>query len=229
MTSSQTKILSFINISCFSDDLRLIILDYIYFRCVTKIPDFPEYYFRLNIVLENDKPQMQITVSNNTCCYVVSSFGLYCQEKAFIEYNRLINDISSIDFDQIFINVNKEVDHNIYCRYAYCPTDGSTIMIRMKFERGDSELRLYFMDTHKTIRIGDCLQTSITWKSHVEIIPYYVGQSEKLKKKIVPYQLLASQHGKQWKNYATTQMYKSREEILSESFWIGCTACPHKN
>lgn len=211
MTSSiasiQTQILELIHIPSFSDDVRLIILDYVHFRNVTKFKEGGVYYyFRLGVSLEDDKLCLQISIYKNNFYRMISSFGIQCEEKAIQEYNTLLCSIpnfQSIYDNKVFICAADD-DYVYYRRYAFCPSDESTIMIRLHAHRRELSVvnvTLYFMETIETQHYGCSIHTNIVWTAYGRHNRYYFENMEHLQPHMLVYQQLAIKHGKKLVNY----------------------------
>lgn len=234
MTESQTRILSFINIHCFSDDIRLLILDYLYFRGITKLSnEYANYYLRLGVGLESDKLCMQMTVYDHTSSYVLSSFGINLEGKAIKEYNFLkeyIPTLRLMNWDQVFMNSIGKIPGFHHRRYAFCPKDESTIMIQLKIIAGYFiEIHLYSIHKIETKRIAKCIRTHITWKSEFVHHSPFSEKSEEHKKQIINYQKLVSEHGNNWKNYDKSMLMQSAGEYFSETVWIFSSSYTKEN
>lgn len=163
VASSQSKLLQLINIPKFSDDVRLVILDYLHYRRVVPISinDKP-YWLRLGPVMEDNKLFLQITAYDDNISHVLSSFGTYCEKKAIKEFDILQASISKqnspLDWDRVFINERIELSFSEICqsccRFTYCPHDQSTIMIEM-LDYGDNFVISIFFTNEKNIESFD--------------------------------------------------------------------------
>lgn len=247
MASSQKEILAFIDIPKFSNDLRLLILDYMYIRAVTKLKDdLGHYYLHLNTGLIDNKLCLQITVSNDTLNYVISTFGTYCEEKAIREYDCLkmcISNISITHWGQVFIDESSSFwpksaryyrysscptgsdrsDTVIYRRYAFCPADGSTTMIQLRVNDSDWNnywrIRLYFIKDVEISRDDKHVRIDLNWKALLVHVPIVFPGDEERKQETINYQNLAVQHGQRVNNYKNLRLRPTYENF-SESIWL---------
>jgi hypothetical protein len=142
--STQTRILSLIDIPQFSDDLRLVILDYMHPRYTVRVTlGGLLYWIRLGPSLKDNQLFLEIVAYNFGFSFILSTFGTYCQEKAINEYNYLINNISKIspfNWNQVFMTVYQQYDHLIsYSLYAFCPDDQSTILFQIQQQKNERQ------------------------------------------------------------------------------------------
>lgn len=224
MSTLQKQILESIDIPQFSSDLRLVILDFLYVREITPLicRDI-SYYLRIGPTLIDDQIFYQISVYNDTFYRDVSSFGLYCEEKAMQQYNSLKKIIHS-DMTQNDLNTvmfaDKGEDTNIYFLFAFCPYDESTVMIHVTKARPSyCALRIYVTtkeDVKRTL-ITNCLRANQYWKSVVSHVTF--GLEEDLRKLIFSYQEEALIHGKNWPKYIDRGMRYVPEDTLYDVLW----------
>lgn len=195
--SSQLVILEIIDIPSFSNDVRLIILDYMYFREVTQITHNKIlYYLRLGLGLQENELCFQITVYNEVSSNILSSFGVHCEEKAIQEYNTLkynINNIPGLEWDshQLFewsedvrINNCKETraGSDIYYHfYKFRAKEQCTVMIELSEikDRSCYILKIYYIGTNDiySTRIGDRIKTNYDWTGGVTFVGFLSGES----------------------------------------------------
>lgn len=238
--SSETKILQFIDIPKFSNDLRLVILDYMYFRDVTKISNnnIP-YWLRLGLHLEDDHLFFRITCHHPGFNRVLSSFGIYCEEKAIVEYNNLKNNIcEKICFH--WENIFTSCDDSDYQRlYTYCFTNQSTIVIEAQEKTirymGGRQAKLYDLrlctiaDAVFTQRDGDFLKTSYRWNYREGYIQH--NSLESVRRNMRLYQQNAILHGVEWaENHSGWNAgciqpgaSRSRDDVVSTEYPIYST------
>lgn len=177
--ATQAKILSFIDISQFTDDLRLVIFDYMYPRRVNYITqDEKSYCYRLGPHLQDNQLFLEIIAYTKNFSRVLSTFGTYCEQKAIHEYESLRKDISnnisfniSFDWETCFFTRrvfgNNMVFHHLY---AFCLDNQSTIMFQI-----DAQPQIGFGTRfiHYSLRnsttvwdeIKNCVKTEYYWSS----------------------------------------------------------------
>lgn len=222
---NQTQILAYIDIPILSNDLRLIILDYMHSRYISKIDiNHQTYWLRLGLHLENkpnasptdlDKNTLsfQIVLYNDMCNKMLSSFGTYCEEKAVYEYNSLKNNMPS-DLDHVVFGGSIPPDEILFwCLYAFCPEDESTTMFRIRKHRHDDHflLRAYvFGGTADGLKGG----TEYLWKSWPHIKKHY--DLKEATSHLICSHKLALSYGYKWKS--NLDEYMNYSEIIRELF-----------
>lgn len=204
IATNQTQILSLINIPIFSDDLRLMISDYVYFRDGTQITQKGETcWIRLGPHLVDDKICLQILFYTKTESHVVASFGVYCVKEAISYYNDYVKTIKitkllkSLNWLDV---INRMMKEQYYIFYAFCPTDLSTIRISVPTENYQDISRVEFISSTETSTYED----STMW-----LTIYSTDCEHKNAKNIIEYldiyYKMASRHGMQSNEYATTK------------------------
>lgn len=220
--SSRAKLISFIDIPAFSDDVRGFVMDFLYFRDVTKLILMDkEHYLSLGIDLEKGKLCFKITVYNNDFNYTLSSFGTDCESVAIKEYQVFKNYLSSttfitklidtsdgkkvvIDWNQVYLTHHIRVASCIYRRYAFCPVDESTSRIDHEVIQFPSEVRalgifrIHFYEGIIPVEPGE--RKAHVWHNEIEHLLNYSDESGKLKKYMIIYQNLVIRYGKQSEN-----------------------------
>lgn len=208
MSSSLTKILHLIDIPNFSDDVRLVVLDYLHFRETSDvINNNISYRLRLSLGLQEDNLCFQITLYNSTFNRIVSSFGIYCEEKAREEYGKLKENISSQAVFSCEDSAISETCGFSTCHrlYVFCPKDNSTIMIS-GFTECDSRwhgIRLYGTNKNAIVSdiIGKYYMTNIIWDLRIGQHYRQEDTFDDTLGKMKFLQDLASQHGMTWDDY----------------------------
>lgn len=195
------RILSHFDIPKFSDDLRLIILDYMYYRHTHKMTrNESNCWFRVGPHLINDQLCLQIMFYTDTESHIVSSFGLYCENLAIVYYNNIsrifhLSDTNPLDWHNLISQVMARSYYVFYAVYAFCHNDQSTIKITMVVE--------------KTIKISRVNFDSITnGDAHIERIytsRYSFENIEDIKECIEIYHNMASILGLQKNEYSSAE------------------------
>lgn len=150
---NQNQILSHLDIPNFSNDLRLIILDYTCFRKTTKITKHERTcWIRLGPHLINDQICLQMTFYTDTDSHILSSFGLYCEDSAKTYYNTfvetLLSNVEHLTFDSL---INQMMLGFYYNVYAFCPHDQSTVLIIIPAQLNSLYPEVYFYCTTSTM------------------------------------------------------------------------------
>lgn len=226
---NQAQILSLIDIPKFSDDLRLLILEYMHARRVTKFIWHDKiYWLRLTPYLEDNKLSLQIVAHNDKTNILLSTFGTYCDEKAIHEYNTLRDDMPSPipleSWDRaLFRCVPKDdgIIHSryvFYIRYVFCPDDGCTIMFLLKIRPARNiEFSTYHTNTNITVidDVKKCHETTHRWISGTHRCEYY--SKIQAVEEFLQFHNLALSYGKNW--YINRTLNESRRhEIITETF-----------
>lgn len=216
MASLKTRILNTICIPSFSNDVRGLVMDYLYFRFATKI----EYNGQTNWLgicpgLRRGKLCLFIVLQNATSRGVLSSFAIDCEEKALEKYTqfkgRLAHSTFHLEppFDETLLSLTN------YCLHVFCPEDQSTIMLTIDYiehrrtKRSDYDephytynLRLHSIkrdDDRTYITEEKHLRTYFTWKSQ-RCIPGHRDYAHAEEKLIFCYKL-AAVNGAMWEKY----------------------------
>lgn len=228
MTSSLVKILSLIDIPKFSDDIRFMILDYIYPRRVTKLNlDGIVYLVRLGPVLERDKIYLQITAYYNDAEHVLSSFDTYCDKKAMNEYKTLLRNISYIapfNWEPAFMtSLQPNSDFAFYSVYVFCLDDESTVMFQItqksRVLKGEHMYQLYFYRLEKDEKdlFADPSTTIHHWTSRPYVRRHF--NFDVIKKDLIDCYQLALKYGSNWNEHYKKSLIPSFEFIIRETFW----------
>jgi hypothetical protein len=209
----QTKIINLLDIPQFSNDLRLVILDYMHPRRVKKLEvNNKTHWLRLGPHLENNKLSLQIIIYDDSVTHRLSSFGLYCDQKAIHEFNNVSltspDKQTEIDLDKILFSGSMTHQTTQYhCRYVVCPISQSTIMFLIKHYVGWSgvELREYYIESDK-----------YEWKSwHFE---KDYSDFEHARTRLLFLYQLALTYGKDWYKHYYEPRTLCHPEIIEESF-----------
>lgn len=222
--TTQAKILAFIDISQFTDDLRLVIFDYMYARRVTYIAyDGGSYCLRLGPCIENGHCFLQINTHTENFDRVLSTFGTYCEQKAIYEYDIIRNDIiSNISFDWmtcLFTKKDIEKHEIIYNLYAFCQDNQSTIMFQVEQNTVFGiMLKHYYVTECVTVfdEMSKCVTTEYYWQSG-QGARHYTHIKETLEHMIAFYKN-ALKNGSKLNEHEVTPLYYIQPQFIKEIF-----------
>jgi hypothetical protein len=229
--SIQKAILQYIDISTFSDDLRLLILDYMHPRIISLLTcEGMNYSFRLSPYLENKQLSLCIII----CCHhlgisrIISSFGIYCEEKAIHEYNTFNTKITRISPHEIFLKPIDFVaegdfpDGSLLYKslYAFCKDDKSTVMFQVQKRKYLTTYKLKYYTTTDNITMFDavnnCYGVRYHWKAGSGSYEYY--RFEDAIEKMVEFYQLVMTWGSKWHERADEPKFWPPPEIVHETF-----------
>lgn len=243
MASMESQILDFIDIPRFSNDLRSVVLRYMYHRHITMI-NTTGTFLCLDVHLENKELSLRITINDNKFSRVLSSFGTYCDEKAINEYNKIkkhiLNNTSSVVnwktdrvlfTDYVEFNGNEYVFHSIddierssatfHCLYAFCPDVKSTVWVQIHHIKGlDNaiELSYHYTDSTSVFETTQGPGIRYEWKSNNSTCNWaYRDIEETIVQMLTFYQLILL-HGSKWHEHHSVEMGALYPAVMYETF-----------